>query len=89
MKEPSFQTLGELRAKVSMKNQSAEGCFIVVENVDKQLPLLGRDLLCKLCLDWSKMLRSNTTHDPRIHAIYSVNLLNEFLDMMDETLGLL
>ena len=25
-------TLGELRARVSIENQSAEGCFIVVEN---------------------------------------------------------
>ncbi|KAL5494013.1 hypothetical protein EMCRGX_G015281 [Ephydatia muelleri] len=81
-------TLGELRTKVSMKNQSAEGCFIVVENADKQLPLLGRDLLCKLRLDWSKMLRSNTADDPRIHAIHSVNLLNEFPDVMDGKLGL-
>ena len=80
---------GKLRVKVLMKHQSAEGCFIVVENANKQLPLLGRDLMCKLCLDWSKKLRSNTTDDPRIHAIHSVNLLNEFPDVMDEKLGLL
>ena len=71
-----------------MKNQSAEGCFIVVENADKQLPLLGHDLMCKLRLDWSKKQRS-TKDDPRIHAIHSVNLLNEFLDVMDEKLGLI
>ena len=82
-------TLGELRARVSIKNQSAEGCFIIVENADKQLPLLGRDLLCKLHLDWSKMLRSNNADGSRIHAIHSVNLLNEFPDVMDEKLGLL
>ena len=82
-------TLGELRARVSIENQSAEGCFIVVENADKQLPLLGRDLLCKLRLDWSKMLRSNKADSSRIHAIHSVNLLNEFPDVMDEKLGLL
>ena len=57
-----------------------------MENADKQLPLLGHDLLCKLCLDWSKKLRSNTD-DPRIHAIHSENLLNEFPDVMDEKLG--
>ena len=50
---------------------------------------MGHDLLCKLRLDWSKMLRSNTADDPRIHAIHSVNLLNEFPDVMDGKLGLL
>ena len=72
-----------------MKNQSAEGCFIIVEYADKHLPLPSCDFLCKLRLDRSKMLRSNTTDGPRIHAIHSVNLLNEFPDVMDEKLGLL
>lgn len=69
--ETILPTLGELRAKDSMKNQSTEGCFIVVENADKQLLLMGRDLLCKLRLDWSKMLKNNTLDGPRIHAIHS------------------
>ena len=34
-------------------------------------------------------MRSNTADDPRIHAIHSVNLLNEFPDVMDGKLGLL
>lgn len=82
-------TLGELKARVSIGNKSTEGCFIIVENADKQLPLLGRDLLCKLRLDWAKMLRNNTGDVSKIHAIHSVNLLNEFPEVMDEKLGLL
>ena len=90
MMEPSFLPWGSreqgFRSKTSQQKAASSLWRI---HADKQLPLLGRDLLCNLRLDWSKMLRSNKADSSRIHAIHSVNLLNEFPDVMDETLGLL
>ena len=38
---------------------------VVILLSDSQLPLLGRDWLCKLRLNWPKMLSSLVDGDPR------------------------
>ena len=43
---------GEITVQVSLGSQSSIGSFIIMENANSQLSLLGRDWLCKLRLDW-------------------------------------
>ena len=61
-----------------MANSVFKGRFIIVEKVDKELPLLGRDWLYRLCLDWPKMLNKGDDGDPRVHTLHSATWINEF-----------
>ena len=80
---------GEITAQVSLGSQSAIGSFIIVENANSQLPLLGRDWLCKLRLDWRELFRTYKNDDPRIHTLHSATWINEFPEVTKEGLGLL
>ena len=76
-------------AKVVLGMQSKTGHFIVVKNANSQLPLLGRDWLCKLRLDWPKMMSSLVEGDPRVHTIQVASWINQFPDVLEKSLGCL
>ena len=63
--------------------QQATGRFVVVENADFQLPLLGRDWLGKLRLNWQELFQSCKTGDPRVNALYTADWINKFSDVKD------
>ena len=58
---------------MSKGEQAVSGRFVIVKNADSQLPLLGPDWLCKLRLDWPKLLQSCEGGDSRIHTLHSAN----------------
>lgn len=78
---------GEIAAQVSKGEQTVSGRFVIVKNADSQLPLLGRDWLYRLRLDWPQLLRSCKGVDPRIHTLHSANWRNEFPEVVKEGLG--
>ena len=51
-------TKGAISVQVKHNSQSVVGSFLIVENVDNQLPLLGRDRLYQLRLDWASYLKA-------------------------------
>ena len=55
-------TKGEIVVVVSINQQSITGKFVIVDITNDQLPLLGRDWLLKLRLDWTKLLGYNSVH---------------------------
>ena len=57
-------TKGVITVTVKQGSQTVTGSFIIVENVDNQLPLLGRDWLYHLRLDWPKLFHSGKYSDP-------------------------
>ena len=78
-------TVGEVMVTVSLDQQVINGSFIIVENADTQLPLLGRDWLYQLRLDWTKLIRTCKKSDPRVHSV----CLSRYPDVTKEELGLL
>ena len=60
-----------------------------MENANSQLPLLCRDWLCKLRLDWRELFQTYKNDDPRIHTLHSATWINEFPEVTKEGLGLL
>ena len=53
---------GKITAIVSTEEQSVTGSFIIADISNEQLPLLGRDWLMELRLDWHKMLHCHAMH---------------------------
>ena len=63
------------------------GGFLLVRNANDQLPLLGRDWLCKLQLNWSEL--SQTTRTESVYKLEIQSIKEEFADVFKEELGLL
>ena len=82
-------TKGVITVQVKQGSQTVTGSFVIVENVDNQLPLLGRDWLYHLRLDWPKLFHSGKYSDPRVHTVHVVKWINEFPEVTKEGLGLL
>ena len=82
-------TVGEIMVTVSHGQQVINGSFIIVENADTQLPLLGRDWLYQLRLDWTKLIRTCKRGDPRVHSVQQAVWLSKYPDVTKEELGLL
>ena len=74
----ALPTIGEIVVEVFHGQQLVKGQFIIMEKVDNQLPLLGRDWLYRLHLDWPRMLNRKDVGDPRVHTLHSATLMNEF-----------
>ena len=53
---------GEIKVVASTGEQSVAGSFIIVDIKNEQLPLLGRDWLLQLRLDWPKLLQYCSLH---------------------------
>ena len=77
-------TKGEIVVEVCTNQQRLTGKFVIVDIVNEQLPLLGRDWLYHLKLDWPKLLGHTS-----IHMLDSITLKKEFPDVFKEELGLL
>ena len=82
-------TKGAITTQVKQNSQSVTGSFLIVENVDNQLPLLGRDWLYQLQLDWPKLFKSCNYCDPRVHTVHVAKWISEFPGVTKEGLGLL
>ena len=83
-------TRSEIYVKIQKNEQEAVGQFIVVENADRKLPLLGRDWLHQLQLYWPKMLKqSRGQDDPRVHTLHSAEWTKESPKVTKEGLGTL
>ena len=80
-------TSGELKVTVTHGNQQVAGLFVVVENADRQLPLLGRDWLYNLQLDWPKLLSSKSNADPRVHTLHTAEWIHKYPEVTKEGLG--
>eukprot|EP00731_Ephydatia_muelleri_P003248 Em0001g3248a len=80
-------TKGEVLVEVKQGSQQATGRFVVVENADFQLPLLGRDWLGKLRLNWQELFQYCKTGDPRVNALYTADWINKFPDVVKDGLG--
>ena len=82
-------TKGAITTQVKQNSQSVTGSFLIVENVDNQLPLLGRDWLYHLQLDWPKLFKSCNYCNPRVHTVHVAKWISEFPGVTKEGLGLL
>ena len=59
----------------------------MVENADRQLPLLGCDWLYKLRLNWPNLLAHHSKEDPRVHTLHTAAWINEYQEVTKEGLG--
>ena len=82
-------TKGVITVRVKHNSQSVVGSFLIVENVDNQLPLLGRDWLYQLRLDWGKLFKGYNDGDPRVYTLHAAKWISEFPEVTKEGLGLL
>ena len=69
---------------MSTGEQSVAGSFVIVDIKNDQLPLLGRDWLLQLRLDWSKLLQCHP-----LHQVQGETLQKDFPSVFKEELGLL
>ena len=81
---PVLPTKGEIVVEVYTNQQRLTGKFVIVDIVNEQLPLLGRDWLYHLKIDWPKPLGHTS-----IHMLGCITLKKEFTDVFNEELGLL
>ena len=75
---------GEIKVVVSTGEQSVAGSFVIVDIKNDQLPLLGRDWLLQLRLDWPKLLQYRS-----LHQVQDKTLQEDFPSVFKEELGLL
>ena len=78
---------GETILNVQKGEQNLVGRFVVVDNVNNQLPLLGRDWLGRVRLNWTKIFS-----DMQLGSINALNIdsiKEEFPDVFKEELGML
>ena len=80
----ALPTKGEIEVTVSHNGQEVQGRFVIVGNADAQLPLLGRDWLYKLRLDWPKLFKYQS-----VHSVEATTLRDEYSEVFKEELGLL
>ena len=59
-------TKGVITTQVVQDSLTITGSFVIVQNVDNQLPLLGRDWLYHLRLDWPKLFQSCNYSDRQV-----------------------
>ena len=77
-------TKGEIDVVISSEQQTVAGKFVIVDITNDQLPLLGRDWLLKLRLDWPKLLGYIA-----VHKVDVMELKRDFTDVFKKELGLL
>ena len=78
---------GEIMLNVQKGGQHLSGRFVVVDHVRNQLPLLGRDWLSRIQLDWTRLF---STMHPKAIKVVNVDLIKEeFPDVFKEELGML
>ena len=80
----TLPTKGEIEVAVTTYQQRINGKFVIVDIPNDQLPLLGRDWLLKLRLDWPRLLGYNS-----VHKVDEMSLRKEFPDVFRKELGLL
>ena len=73
---------GEIKVVVSTGEQSVAGSFVIVDIKNDQLPLLGRDWLLQLRLDWPKLLQYRA-----LHQVQAKTLQEDFPSVFREELG--
>ena len=82
----TLSTKGEVELVVTTDHdqQSITSKFVIVDIPNDQLPLLGRDWLLKLRLDWPALLGHHS-----VHKVDEMSLKKEFCDVFKRELGLL
>ena len=70
-----------------MANKELPENLFVVENADRQLPLLGRDWLYNLRLDWPKLISYEKKGDPRVHTLHAADWINKYPEVTKSGLG--
>ena len=80
----TLPTKGEIKVVVTTDQQRINGKFVIVDIPNDQLPLLGRDWLLKLRLDWPRLLGHSS-----VHKVDEMSLRKEFPDVFRKELGLL
>ena len=70
---------GEIEVKVQKEQQIMTGRFVLGRNANDQLPLLGRDWLCKLQLNWPELLQM--TRAESVHKLEIQSIKEEFADV--------
>ena len=77
----TLSTKGEIEVVVTINQQRINGKFVIVDIPNDQLPLLGRDWLLKLRLDWPRLLGHNS-----VHKVDEMSLRKEFPDVFRKEL---
>jgi len=80
----SIPIKGEITATVSTKEQSVTDNFVIVDIKNYQLPLLGRDWLLQLRLDWHQLLQCCS-----LLQLQGVSLQQQFPSIFKQKLGFL
>ena len=73
---------GEITVQVSYGSQAAAGSFVIDENANNQLPLVGST-------NWRELFQANKHDDPRVSFLQSTSWINEFPNVIKDGLGLL